>query len=290
MNTIYVSRNGQIEPILEINRRICGLAYIPDFEGILYVTGRDGRIWFVGLEDGFHDLWINDKEHRTLDAICYCNDNRSIYLETDEDIIVRIATEDQTTRSFSSRRTRAQWPYMRTDKPLINRKLNAIEYDSSKNTVWFCSPEHHAVFNYARSRVTRVIGSGKKGMRYSSQPDMIDFNTPSGLAWDKKKRMLYVSDTGNNLIYMFSIDHMNSPKIEDIVGSHSTKEYSEKTFFMPTILSVRLDSLFIVDGKMTTIKVMSLMDKSIKELHRTDNVIVDMDMISKNEFVFSEES
>jgi DNA-binding beta-propeller fold protein YncE len=289
MKKIVLLKNNKPSVLLYTNDIINTISYIQDFEGAIYTKSGCLNLNFIGL-DGFNDTYIERIDPPHFIRSTYCPDTKTLYLQAAGDgNLYRFYIETHRFAPIFGRKLLSDYQTFRNTVPLIDFHFNAMAQDAIVSTIWVAVPEKHCVVEVAGNRLTRAIGNGQVGFRYSNRLDMVMMNSPCGLAWDKKNRRLFVCDTGNELIYIFNVKSNNEKTLSRTIGNFDPNSPLDDCFTKPTSISYRNNKLFIVDNLMTSIKTYDCDTKELKQIYHSKGKIMLMDNVNDNDLLIVED-
>jgi hypothetical protein len=292
MKRICHLKDRHVNILLSTNENIVGMTYVPDFEGIFFVTDKNGDLNFLGM-DKFRDVF-----HKTatpiFDRVVYSPDGKTLWMTSNDpfqiyfyEIFSRAFVPVLGKYAFGKYGTYIESP------AVFDSNFNSMAYDLRTGTAFVASPKKHCVIKVCAGTVDRCIGDGTVGFRYASIPKSFHMNSPSGIGLDKKNRTLYVSDTGNHVIYAFGIknDEQHELYLKKTYGNPLSKGVAKNSFFFPTTIFYQNNILWVVDNKLSDIKRFDLETGTGTTVYTsTTGKIFDIDSIGESELIWLEDS
>lgn len=157
----------------------------------------------------------------------------------------------------------------------------------SKTSIVIAVPWGHRLLVLNDSRIVDPIGSGHRGFLSAGNPISSMFSSPSGVCFDDGSKLMFVSDTGNSVIRVFS-NYVEKAFVgmPGLSGSNDGVGTLAR-FSSPTAIRAKSGLVVVADGHMVRSFKANTLD--VATLYMSSRHIVDLAMGGDNIYVLEKE-
>jgi hypothetical protein len=242
-----INQDKTVESMGELPRGAVGLAWSSFRKKVVFTESGTGLVMEQGEEDG--ELIQLTRTGKSFPrGICFTSNGNHFYLEHGNDSqLCKVRMGD----FFESNLTKKAVA-KRGSSSDADLKTNGICYDSISGGCFVASERTNQILFFKSDKKSSIIGSREKGFASGMRGESCLLDSPSGVAFHGTKKILYVSDTGNNVIREFAYGSKSfTPKrICGRPGESGDQDGipSWARFSAPTDLTLSVTSLFVADG------------------------------------------